>query len=313
MVTLVISMPTDDENGVIESATGDVGFLTMAFGGDRYLRQAETLARSLKRHMPQHKLALVTDRPDPGPLFDIVVPMAPVTRAGTVHKTEMYAYSPFEQTLFIDSDCVVARPFAAELSAISQHDFSPVVAQYLAHGDSDLWLEDVGQAIDKVGGTPFPKFNGGVYFFRKGSLAQEVFARATRMRDRAAELGIKDFDRSGPGEETLIGMALSEMRVERLHYDHGRLMRTPLNSTGSISLDVLGGSCHFIKEGTLVAPAICHFCGEFADHPAYLTADYMLRYGHKPPLLWRIAVQSGPVRRKIRNRLRRLRRRLLHV
>ena len=39
-------------------------------------------------------------------------------------------------------------------------------------------------------------------------------------------------------------------------------MRTPLNSTGPIVADVLAGSCRFVKEGEVVTPAICHFCGE---------------------------------------------------
>ncbi len=278
---------------------GQVGFITMAFGPDKYLRQAETLARSLKLHMPGHPRALVTDRPGPHPLFDIVVPMRPVAAAGTVHKTEIYGYSPFDETLFIDSDCVVARSFTRELAEISRFDFSPIVGLYLVAGDADLWLEDVGRALAGVGGRRFAKFNGGVYFFRKGPFAKQVFDRAGALRGRAAELGIKDFDRSGPGEETLIGLALAEMHAGDSYNDGGALMRTPLNSTGPLTLDVLAGDCHFIKEGTRVDPAICHFCGPWIEHRAYLTAEYTLLHDRRPPPVWRARLLARDVARRV--------------
>jgi hypothetical protein len=256
-----------------------IGFITMAYGADKYFRQAETLARSIKRNMPGYKLALVTDRASVSADFDIVVPMERFDEAGTVHKVDMYAYSPFEETLFIDSDCVVIRPFEAELAAIRRYDFSPIVGRYLRDGEQDLWLEDVGRAVRGVGGRSFPKFNGGVYFFRKGPAAEEIFRRSGELRARATELGIKDFDRSGPGEETLIGLALSSLGLEDLYFDHGRLMRTPLNARGPIVADPIAGVCHFEKEGERVEPAIIHYCGDWIRHPTYLIAERALAKG----------------------------------
>lgn len=286
--------------------TMNIGLLTMAFGADKYLRQAETLAMSIRRNMPGYKIAIVTDRADPGPLFDIVVPMRPVLEAGTVLKTDMYDYSPFEETFFIDSDCVVARDFTPQLEEIRKFDFTPIVGQYLKSGDHDLWLEDVGAAIEALGGTPFPKFNGGVYFFRKSEFAAQVFAEAAGLRLRAAELGIKDFDRSGPGEETLIGLALSHLRVTKLYYDQGLLMRTPLNSKGPIVLDVLRGKCTFVKEGVRVSPAICHFCGEWIGHRKYLAAGIALRTGKNPSVAWRLSANMRAAAPRVIRRLRKL-------
>ena len=282
-----------------------IGFITMAFGKERYLEQARTLARSLKRAMPGHPIAIVTDRTAPGPMFDIVVPMEAVAQAGTVHKTAMYRYSPFQETLFIDSDCVAVRDFSEQLRAIRTYDFSPVVNRYLHAGDRDLWLDDVGFAIAGVNGTGFPKFNGGVYFFRKSAFAEEVFARSEAIRDRQADLGIRDFDRSGPGEETLIGLALSQMHVTNLYDDDGRLMRTPLNSSGGIEADPFLGYSRFIKEGALVEPAIIHYCGEWIDHPTYLIAARGLRAGRRSGVAVRGAIRARHVSRILARRVRR--------
>ncbi|WP_410217327.1 hypothetical protein [Paracoccus sp. (in: a-proteobacteria)] len=259
----------------------NIGIITMAFGADKYFHQAQALARSLRRHMPGFRIAIVTDRTDVGPLFDIAVPINPVEVAGTLLKADLYHYSPFEETLFIDSDCIVARPFHEQLKEIRRYDFSPVVNRFLQEGDRDLWIRDVGYAIKTLEGTPFPKFNGGVYFYRKSTFASKVFATAHDINKRADELGILDFDRSGPGEETLLGLALSKMQATDFYDDGGYLMRTPLNSHGPIHLDVIDGSCHFIKEDCHVAPAICHFCGDWINHPAYLVAQEELIAGKK--------------------------------
>lgn len=256
-----------------------IGFITMAFGAEKYFRQAESLARSLRRHMPGFRIAIVTDRKEAGPLFDHCIPIDPFETAGTLMKADLYKYSPFQETFFIDSDCIVAKPFHEQLKRIRQFDFTPVVNRFLSEGDTDLWIRDVGRAIRILNGTPFPKFNGGVYFYRRSRYAQDVFSTAHEINKRRDELGILDFDRSGPGEETLIGLALSQMRATRFYDDGGQLMRTPLNSQGPIHLDVIKGTCSFIKEDRPVSPAICHFCGEWLDHPAYVIAQEELLAG----------------------------------
>ncbi|WP_137680690.1 hypothetical protein [Aurantiacibacter suaedae] len=271
----------------------------MAYGRQKYIDQAVSLARSVKHHMPDQPIVLVTDRKEPCAPFDSQIVMDDYKLAGTVLKTLIYKYSPFEETLFIDSDCLLTRDCSPEIEQIRQHTFSPVVNTYLRAGDSDLWLEDVGKAVQLVGGECFPKFNGGVYFFRKSAEAEAVFTTAEEMRARQTELGILDFDSAGPGEETLFGLAMAKLGVTDLYNDHGRLMRTPLNSTGPIHLDVLGGECRFVKEGALVEPAIVHFCGEWIDHPAYRIAVKELARGKRLPASRRAAIRARYAARKL--------------
>lgn len=279
----------------------------MAYGREKYLDQAVALARSVKRHMPDQPIVLITDGRDAYAPFDSQITMEDYPLAGTVLKTLIYKYSPFQETLFIDSDCLVTRDCSAELDQIRTREFSPVVNTYLRAGESDLWLADVGEALRKVGGTSFPKFNGGVYFFRKGKRAESVFTVAEEMRDQQAELGILDFDSAGPGEETLFGLAMAKLGFDDLYDDRGRLMRTPLNATGPIHLDILAGECRFEKQGTLVEPAIVHFCGEWIDHPCYRIAVEELANGKRLAVHRRAAIKAkysatrigGKIRRKV--------------
>lgn len=264
----------------------------MAYGREKYLDQAVALARSVKLHMPDQPIVLVTDRKDKYPPFDDQIVMEDYSLAGTVLKTLIYEYSPFEETMFIDSDCLLTRDCSKQVEEIRAWDFSPVVNTYLGEGDEDLWLEDVGAAVSRVGGKNFPKFNGGIYFFRKSEAAKAVFDTAEEMRARQQELGILDFDAAGPGEETLFGLAMAKLGMDKLYDDGGRLMRTPLNATGPVHLDVYASECYFEKQGKLVEPAIVHFCGEWIDHPAYRIAVDELAQGKRMSSPKRAAISA---------------------
>ncbi len=281
-----------------------VGFITMAFGAQRYLDQADALARSLRRHMPGHPICLVTDQVRMTDLYDTQIGIERLDMPGTLLKTMLYDYSPYAETLFIDSDCIAVRPFHDHIAAMQNWDFTPVCDTYLKRGDQDLWLEDVGAALDKLGGEVFPKYNGGVYFFRKSPHAAEVFSRARLLLERQQELGILDFDKAGPGEETLIGLALVEMGATDLYNDAAGLMRTPLNSTGEIEIDPIRGRSHFMKEGRDVSPAIVHFCGDYAAHPTYTIARRMLERGAPLKPLEGKAIHAGWKFDKLRARVR---------
>lgn len=267
----------------------DIGLVTMAFGRQKYFDQAEHLARSLRLHMPDFKICLISDRDYESPLFDLVVNMGTVETAGTVLKCRMYELSPFDETFFIDSDCIAVRDFSDELSRIRKWNFSPVCETYLRAGDEDLWLEDVGTSLDAVGGVAFPKFNGGVYFFRKCSQAESFFETSLDILKNSKELGVLDFDSAGPGEETIFGLALAKLQSVDLYDDQGKLMRTPLNSKGKIEFSVLKGVCRIVKNGKLCEPAIGHFCGEWASHPIYKLAQVSLKTGLEPTLIQRIS------------------------
>lgn len=263
----------------------DIGLITMAFGRQKYFDQAEYLAKSLKLHMPDYKVCLICDRDYESPYFDQVVNMGKVETAGTVLKCRMYELSPFEETFFIDSDCIAVRDFSDQLEKIREWNFSPVCNTYFKDGDSDLWLEDVGQSLRAVKGDAFPKFNGGVYFFRKCEETETFFKTALEILDDYEAFGIKSFDIAGPGEETIFGMAMAKLKMGPFYDDGGKLMRTPLNSKGPIKLSVLEGVCTFEKEGKIVSPAICHFCGEWADHPAYTLAKISLDRNSAPSII----------------------------
>ena len=243
------------------------GIITLAFGPKRYIEQAEALSASLKMHMPGIPMAIVTDRSTTSPYFDYVVLLNAEHGLGTVQKIWLDQYSPFDETLYVDSDCLVTRPFHKELSEIRGFDFSPVVEQTLTRSDEDgFYFENLSAALTELNLDYFPKFNGGIYFFKKNAVSAAVFDSARGLVKAAKTLGLKSFDKGGPADETLIGLALAQNDIKRFYNDHGFLMRTPINLIGPLHIDVLGGGCSFSKSGRAVSPAICHFAAPYSQY-----------------------------------------------
>lgn len=266
----------------------EFGFLTVAFGKQKYLDQAKILALSIKKHMPDIPVAIATDQPAAADVFDDVVPID-LSRGGSfMQKIWLDDYSPYERTLFIDSDCIVGEPFYDQIERLKSFTFTPVCERYLVSGDRDEdgWVKDIGKALEMVGGHRYPKFNGGVYYFDRSEEAQKVFAKSREIARDADRFGLQNPSGGVAGDETIFALALAALGVEPLYNDHGRLMRTPIGATGSLSRSGRKGFS-FKKYGETVEPAICHFAGPYVNTFTYKHYSAALK-GDDVGLLWKL-------------------------
>lgn len=254
-----------------------LGILLIAYGKDRYLKQAETLAISLKTNMPGTPIALVTNADHPeSKWFDLLIPVDHSRGGGMLQKLYLDLYSPFDETLYIDSDCISSRSFLEELSEIRAYDFSPVCETWLNPSQEDDYIDSLSVALGKVGADAFPKFNGGLFFFKKNVSGSRVFERARELLLRQRELGIRDFDRNGPNDETIYSLALASLHLTNLYDDRGRLMRPTVAMSGRVRISPLGGGCSFTMYGRIVEPAICHFVRDGVLTWPYLKSYWIL-------------------------------------
>ncbi|MBO9188054.1 hypothetical protein ACQZ4Y_19925 [Rhizobium sp. L80/93] len=254
-----------------------LGVLIIAVGASRYIKQAEVLLLSLKRHMPHLKLAVVTDSDALRHLADVLLPVDRSFPISTAQKIIIDRYSPFSETLFIDSDCVVTRSFNDELEEIRKFEFTPVLERWVYPNQSDQYVVDLRSTLRMIEGDRFAKFNGGIYYFRRSPTALRVFDVARHYYRNSEILGILPFDKGGPGDETVLALAMAHCGVTDLYDDGGRLMRTPLGIRGRFFIDPLGGGTRFEKYGRVVEPAICHFAGHYILGSEYLLTETSLR------------------------------------
>lgn len=271
------------------------GLLTMAFGDQRYINMAANLARSVRRNWPDQSLAIVTDAPASKDLalFDEVIPMRPELGSGLSQKLNLDRYSPFAQTLFLDSDCLVVRDMSFAWDLFAGERFS-VVGGSVTSGS---WFgADLAQVIRDLGlPQGLPKFNGGLMYWDTTVDGAAIFQRARDIMPKYAELGFTAFRSSLPeADEPLISIA---MALEGLHpvKDSGSTMATPLGLSGPFLVDVLRGKCSFIKSGVRVSPAAPHFCGPFAEGPHYRREALKLRWQPRAPFTWAINLGYAPM------------------
>ncbi len=234
------------------------GIITMAYGSQRYIKMAKALGKSLKLHNDKIPRAVVTDSDDPElkQLYDIYVPLKLELGRGVKQKLYLDQYSPFEETLYIDSDCIVVKNIEDLWELFHNASFG-VVGENKQQGKVFGDLLEISEAKSIFGVDSIPVFNGGLYYFNKSDKANEVFKQARIIMEDYKKLGIKSF-RGGIADEPLFGLSLALCGIDAID-DKGASMRSTIKMVGWLKVDVLKGICSFNKEGKRVNPAILHF------------------------------------------------------
>jgi len=188
---------------------------------------------------------------------------------------------------------------------------------FFAPEDSDPYVADMRTALKLVGGNCFPKFNGGIYFFKKDKTAEAIFEQARRISQDYRNYGIKEFNSHGPGEETVFALAMASLHINHLYNDHGKLMRPTMNVSRPFLIQPVNGGCKFMFYQQLVEPAICHFVNVNSMNHHYRKCEWTLRRHNgqlrdaasitgfiwnviKSVALYKVKLAYSAVRRKVR-------------
>jgi hypothetical protein len=232
------------------------GVLTIAQGKKQYIDLAKNLAISLAIHNPDLKKAIVTDSDDPElrQLYDVVIPADNSIGIGFLQKLYIWDYTPFDETLFIDVDCLTVRDIEFLWRPFSGCDVS-VIGRKVFEGE--LFGFPLADIQSRLGLEYVISFNGGVYYFKKNEKAKIIF-------DLAKDI-VKNYDnynivkvRGEIADEPLMSLAMGMHQQEPID-DKGVGMYTPVGQKGRFKMDVLRGYCEFLKSGRKVSPAIMHF------------------------------------------------------
>jgi len=125
--------------------------------GKKYLEETRMSAVSVKKHMPELPIALVTNAGlDAGFPFDEIIPMGDRhSDVFCMDKVDWLSASPFDQTLYLDSDTYTVAPFFELFDLLSHFDFAA------AHGSfrSCYPLDNVPDS--------YPEFQAGILLYRK--------------------------------------------------------------------------------------------------------------------------------------------------
>lgn len=261
------------------------GILIIAQGHQRYINMAKNVAMSYKLTNKTIPIALVTDSTDPQlkDLYDYIVPINPEWGKGLIQKIYMDQYSIFEETLYIDVDCLIIRNIDFLWQLFENSNVSVIGRKVL---EGSLFGMSVQEARQKLKLDYLITFNGGVYYFKNTDKSKNIFDKARELVDMYDKLGIARH-RGQINEEPLMSLAISFGNEEPVD-DNKKGMYTPVGQKGVFKMDALKGYCQFYKNGIKVEPAIMHFGGGYPEafHYKREVLKIKLVYTYKlPPAL----------------------------
>lgn len=253
------------------------GIITLAHGRERFVEQARSLGHSLQVHAPDLPRTLITDSTNREiwKQFTDVIPYRQEYGSGVRQKVFLDRYSPYDETLFIDSDCLVLGNLDAFWLAFGDQYFGVPGFRYLNKGCKDPYL-DVDHVLETLHLTKIPKFNGGTYYFTRAPKATDFFTTAREVLDKWRMLRLSEFRRNGPGDEAVYAIAMAIHNLCPTSMGSGG-MWTLVNYKGPLLLNALRGTCSFEKEGMKLAPEIIHFPGEYVYSFVYARERAKLR------------------------------------
>lgn len=251
-----------------EEANLSEGLITIAYGPEKYIRMARALALSYRRQNPVRRFAIVTDDSNTKGLenyFDLVIPLNSSYGPGVVQKLNVDRYSPFDETLFVDSDCIFYKSPERIWRLYAGRDFTVRGWRYLT-GRTEYekkspyeFVQNMPDFLRQNKITRFPHFNGGVFFFRKSETASNVFINARSVYEQRTTLGLVPFKNAPINDEPAFAVAMEIVGVEMYPWDNNEGMETAISMENAYSINVLRGKARFRKNGTDCDPVLIHF------------------------------------------------------
>ena len=235
------------------------GVLTIAYGRPKYVRQAISLARSIRLRDPELPLAVASDFPASAflGLYDPVIPWDFSAWPELVSKLEIYDITPFETTLFLDADCLAIRSLTQVFSYFDGQQF----AVFGRNDTNATWFRSIECIQAAVPSLTYPVFNGGLYYFTKSAVAEDVFRRARQLFQRYDELQLYRSRTSRENEEPLMSLAMAQAGLTATSDPRLDVMHAPERPSYHISINVQAGECEFERWGRVVSPTVVHFVG----------------------------------------------------
>lgn len=268
----------------------DKNIITIATGKSLYIDLAINLARSFFywNRDSAIKFYIVTDQSDliPGDLLEYlqIIKIKPGELGeGFSTKLHLDKLAPAGQTLFIDSDCLIFDNLESLFEKFKGNNVS-VLGNYITEGE---WFGDIKKICKDFNISKLPKFNGGIYYLEKGSIATAVYSTARELEQKYDEIGFVRL-RNRPNDEVIIALAMELHQMKPL-IDDGTIMSDPQACQGGYKIDVISGKRWMLnppKPNPLhqdwypfekIEPLIVHFLGTYIDHYPYQREIFRLK------------------------------------
>ena len=265
------------------------GVLTLATPND-YLK-AIGLALSVRVSNPGVPIAVACPpraRTLLEPYFDHVVDELPGLR-GFVHKVHLDHYTPFDETMFFDSDVLVFKPLKPYVDVWRQHPYT-ATGRFQSTGKSAFGM-DRADILRQLGKKELVVIDGaGHAFFRKPDCGP-IFDEARAVTARHKEI-------MGPipyADEDVMDYVMTKFDIPPMPKPDF-FSRHVSGRPGTVKMDATKAFCEFIFQdtGLPMRPCMMHFAANEAPFFYHWQLHKLFRkFGVPAPRLWRGAVHDA--------------------
>lgn len=214
------------------------GYLTLATGDRQYYDAAVNLALSVRRNDARRPISLLCD--DSGKLTDeekacfdrVIVALPGTLGVGCAGKLDVPDFLPYEETVFLDSDClIVKRDMDRHWALLAQQCFN-VGGEPRTSGP--WYTFDIADVCKDLKIDYMVHMNSGVMYMRKGRELDKFLTVVQDLRDKAQDiLFVQHRDMNAQiADEPFWGAAMGHLGMQPVEYDaeDGWLMVTTYNS-----------------------------------------------------------------------------------
>lgn len=212
----------------------DKGIVYIAFG-DKHVKEAMTSAKSVKNHVPNIPITIYTNLDlATGDCFDAVEKVTPTDDVKEC-KMAYLSKTPYEHTLFLDTDTYVCGDISELFLLLNQFDLA------LAHTPGRDQIPYFNLGIP----TCYPEFNSGVILFNRQCIEEKLFSDWLRFyRDLR---GVKNIDQPSLRK----AVYYSKLRVATLTPEYN--CRLPVPTYLKNQVKIIHGRCNdFMKVENMI-------------------------------------------------------------
>jgi hypothetical protein len=248
------------------------GYQIIAVGPARYLDLAAACAASLRLFDGSRPIQLVTDRKaaalrDSGyeHLFDDLMP-APVgpTAAGPIIKLHAYACAIYDETMFVDADCLLLKhdidTYWSRLSAGYQ---ATLPGHWRSQGE---WYGmEIAAMCELAGISRLVQMNSGTIYFRRGKVGKSLFDTAQDLFERLGNFTRHIHAGTGAPDEPYLGMAMGALGLDPhpMRDEQCNSWMTATMNSLEVHVDATSGHPKLVKRHRTLSPSLCHFTNLF--------------------------------------------------
>ncbi|MGF0032185.1 hypothetical protein ACQRBN_04375 [Bariatricus sp. SGI.154] len=228
------------------------GFVTVATGNDKYYQLAYNLCLSYRKcGQGKYPFALICDKETKyNSFFDDVV-IVEQARHSTLDKM-LVKYSPYEKSIFLDADTLIINSIDNLWDIFECQNDVTAFGCKLPLDSRKGWFTYEGSGKYKSQIQYLISMNGGIYYVKKGEVADRVFEKAEELVDEYTSIDFRYFKQ--PADEPIMAMSMVLNQCEPCDIAYEMIILPAYSK--KVTMDYCG---NIYEDGKLSSMKLIHF------------------------------------------------------